>query len=63
MNSHNVDYVSAYFEFPILDRIHNEPTYQTLKTLKKQLKANAITVVSDLGGGQFGHLGLVLTAA
>jgi len=57
------DYASAIFEFPTLDKIHGEPTYTTLKTLKKQLKANGMSVLSDLGGGQFGHLGLVLSPA
>ena len=55
-----VDY-TTYFEFPTLDTIHGEPTFTTLLRMKKQLKANAIAVTSDLGGGQFGHLGLVLT--
>ena len=55
-----VDY-TTYFEFPTLDKIHGEPTFATLLRMKKQLKANAISITSDLGGGQFGHLGLVLT--
>jgi len=53
----SVDYATAYIEFStldkILDKIHGEPTCVTLKNLKKKLKANAITVVSDLGRGQF----------
>ena len=60
MVSNPVDY-TTYFEFPTLDKIHGEPTFATLLRMKKQLKANAISVTSDLGGGQFGHLGLVLT--
>ena len=59
----SVDFAAAYFEFPQLDKVHGEPSYTALKRLKKQLKANAITVVSDLGGGHYGHLGLVLTPA
>lgn len=59
----HINYAKAYFEFPVCDRIHGKPTYSTLKTLKKQLKANATAVVSDLGGGQHGQLGLVLPAA
>ena len=57
----NLDYAATYFEFPILDKIHGEPTYETLKKLKKQLKANALSVPSTLGGGNHGLLGLVLT--
>ena len=44
-----------------MDKIHGEPNYESLKTLKKQLKANALSVSSTLGGGNFGLLGLVLT--
>ena len=59
----NLDYATTFFEYPILDRIHGEPTYEGLKRMKKQLKANAQSVPSILGGGQFGLLGLVLTPA
>ena len=56
----NIDYINTHFEIPVLDRIHGEPNYNTLYALKKQLKANAAQVTSDLGGGANGHLGLVL---
>ena len=59
----SIDYANAYFEFPHLSKISGEPDYKSLKALKKQLKANAIAVVSNLGGGGYGHLGLVLTPA
>ena len=62
MTSTNINYVETYFEYPTLTRIHGAPTYDTLKTLKDQLKANATSVTSDLGGGNHGHLGLVLDA-
>ena len=55
------DYINGYFEFPILDKIHGEPNYKSLKTLKKQLKANAQCIPSELGGGNHGHLVLVLS--
>ena len=60
MSSTTQDY-TACMAYPMLDVIHHEPTFLTLKTMKAQLKENAIAVTSDLGGGQFGHLGLVLT--
>ena len=56
-----VDYAKTYFLHPTLTTIHGEPNYASLKLLKKELKANASTVTSDLGGGGHGHLGLVLT--
>ena len=61
MSSTNIDYVAMYFEFCILTKIHGEPTYETLKAMKNQLKSNACSVTSDLGGGAHGHLGLLLT--
>ena len=56
-----VDYTNTYFLHPNLTTIHGEPGYSSLKKLKSELKANASRVTSDLGGGGYGHLGLVLT--
>ena len=39
-----------------------EPTYESLRVLVNQIKANARSIHTTLGGGQHGHLGLVLTA-
>ena len=61
MSSTNIDYVSTYFEFRTLTKIHGEPTYESLKSMTNELKANACSVTSDLGGGAHGHLGLVMT--
>lgn len=58
-----IDYANAYFPTPILPKIVGKPTYEKLRELKKHLKANAANVQSDLGGGAFGHLGLVLDDA
>ena len=63
MTSTNIDYVDTYFEIPTLTKIHGEPTYFQLKELKNELKTNATSVTTDLGGGGHGHLGLVLTPA
>ena len=40
-----------------------QPNFEKLRALKKALKANAASVQSDLGGGIYGHLGLVLDDA
>ena len=61
MASTSIDYVATYFEFPVLKKIHGEPTYEKLLEMKNQLKANASQVTSDLGWGTNGHLGLVCT--
>ena len=63
MTSTNIDYVDTYFEFPTLTKIHGEPNYESLKTIKNELSSNATSVTSDLGGGAHGHLGLLLTPA
>ena len=39
------------------------PTYNALKTLKKMIKANASSVISNLGGGLHSHLRLVVPDA
>ena len=55
------DFMNA---FPTqLTPIVGEPTYATLKTLKDQLKANAASVPTTLGGGNHGYLGLILSPA
>ena len=50
--------VTAHFQYPTLDRIQGEPTFEGFKTLKQQLKANTQSVGSPTN---FGYLGLVLT--
>jgi len=41
-----------------LRKTHGNPTYNDIQHLYKQVKANAASVPSTLGGGQHGHLGL-----
>ena len=49
-----------YFEHKTLDRIYGEPTAKSLQKLFKQLKRNARSVTSSLGGGQYGHMFMVM---
>ena len=51
----------TYFQHKLLTRIHGQPTYETLQTLSTEIKANASSVPSTLGGGHYGHLGLILS--
>ena len=53
---------NTYFQHKVQTRVHGQPTYETLQTLATEIKANAASVPSTLGGGQYGHLGLVLSA-
>ena len=55
------NYRETLLEYPDLSVIHGKPTYESLRILMNQLKANARSVHTMLGGGQHGHLGLFLT--
>ena len=56
-----MDYITTYFKFTSLTRSVGKPTYETIKAIKEELKANAASVHSDKGGGNHGYLGLVLS--
>ena len=52
-----------FLEHKTLDKIHEEPNARSLQKLFKQLRRNARSVNSNLGGGQHGHLFMVMTDA
>ena len=54
------DYKKIYSKVPELTRIHGEPTYSKLQLLLNQIKANTLSVKSDLSGGMHGHIGIVI---
>ena len=56
-----INYRDTHFEKKDLTPIHGEPTPDSLLRLKKEIKTNARSVPSNLGGGTHGHLGLVLS--
>ena len=59
----SIDFNYTSFEQANLTPISGEPTFETLHKLQNQIKANAKSVYSYLGGGAYGHIGLVLTNA
>ncbi len=59
--AHSVNYRNNFFEITNLTRIHREPTFESLRTLQRELLINAQCIHSDLGGGTHGHLGLVIS--
>ena len=59
----SVNYKYSYFDHPVLTTILGEPTYETLHHLKNELKANASSVPTTLGGVNRGYLGMLLTPA
>ena len=58
----SVEDITNAFPTPIT-KITGEPNYEGLKNLKDQLKANAASIPTTLGGGTHGYLGLILSPA
>ena len=58
----SVEDITNAFPTPITT-ITGEPNNESLKTLKEQLKANAASIPTTLGGGNNGYLGLILSPA
>jgi hypothetical protein len=58
----HINYRESFFQHPALTKITGDPTYTSLAKLKRECKANAKSVRSNLGGGQQGHLGLISSA-
>ena len=56
-----IDYAFLYFKYKTPTLINREPINKALKRLKLELKVNASLVETDLRGGNYGYLGLVLT--
>ena len=56
-----VNLCDTHFERANLTPIRGEPTYEKVHKLWNEVKANAHSMYSNLGGGSHGHLGLVLT--
>ena len=52
---------STHFEVSTPTIITGEPTYESLLVLYNHIKINAQSVPANGGGGNHGHLGLVLT--
>jgi hypothetical protein len=48
------------FPYPTLTRIEGRPTAATLTILRSEIYANALAIESDNGGGDDGHLGVVM---
>ena len=55
------NYHTDFFQFDTLTPIEGEPAFLSLLLMKNQIKANVQSVPCTLGGGQHGHLGLIMT--
>jgi hypothetical protein len=58
-----VNYRENLFVKPDLSPILGQPDFESLYQLNTDLRANAFSVHSNIGGGAYGHLGLVMTDA
>ena len=59
--SDNVDTIIEGFPYSSIEKISGEPSYHNIKEVERKLIKNASSFPSELGGGQHGYLGLVLT--
>jgi hypothetical protein len=55
------NYRESHFQHPSLTKIIGEPNYDSLAIISKEAKANGKSVDCTLGGGEQGHLGLIVT--
>ena len=56
-----INFRNSAFEITNLTRIDGEPDFKSIRTLQQKLIINTQCVHSDLGGGAYGHLGLVIS--
>ncbi len=61
MSIPNINYRETHFPKPDLTPIIGKPTFEDLYQLLIDLRLNAQSVHSNLGGGNHGHLGLIMT--
>ena len=55
------DYRDRWFEYKDLDKIHGQPTIDTIAKMLKQLKRNAQRVTTTLGDRELGFLVLLIS--
>eukprot|EP00957_Ditylum_brightwellii_P029589 2235984-Ditylum_brightwellii.AAC.1 len=58
----STDSVLARFVYKTLPIINGQPTYADISKMSKILYANTAKVATTLGGGNKGHIGLVMKA-
>ena len=63
MTAHVPSVKDTYFQHKTLTKVHEQPHFESLRIILDELKANASSVPTTLGGGAYGHLGLLLTPA
>ena len=61
MTSSTPDFRKTHFPHPDLDRVHGQPSIDQIVKIFRQLKQNAASVQTNLGGGQHGLMNDSLT--
>ena len=61
MNTLITNVKDVYCQHKVLTRVHGKPYFESLKIILDEIKANTSSVTSTLGGGMYGHLGLLLS--
>ena len=56
----SVDNVVAKFLMKAMPKIYGEPDYGNTNTMMKLLYGNAASLPTTLGGGQHGHIGIIM---
>eukprot|EP00957_Ditylum_brightwellii_P137857 10511005-Ditylum_brightwellii.AAC.1 len=56
------DKIKAKVLHPMLQQVEGEQDYAAINAIMQQLYENVATILSNLGGGAHGHIGLVLQA-
>ena len=62
-NTPSPDDMISSFPHPLLPEVGEDPTYQELVLLRNALKQNYASVITSLGGGDYGYLGGLISAA
>jgi hypothetical protein len=58
-----VDNGIASLPHPILPAVQGEPDCHTIHAIRKLLQANTVSIDTHMGGGDLGHLDLIVSAA
>jgi hypothetical protein len=59
----SVEKLVESFPHPDIPAIEGPPNYKTITDITRLLNANAASIHSELGGGNYGHLALTISAA
>ena len=62
MSTSSINLKDLYFKYKVLTEIIDEPDFEKLHVLFRELKANTAAVPCTLGGGANGYLGMLVSA-